>query len=112
MLASFTPVKSDEDVISVVFVFRDTMEMLAMAEEIDKKTMELIEQKNKLDAIFNSNIEGTFTIDQNWEVTSFNRSAEKITGYKKESAIGKKCWEIFNSSMCRNGCHMEQTMPR
>jgi len=112
VLASFTPVKSDEDVISVVFVFRDTMEMLAMAEEIDKKTMELIEQKNKLDAIFNSNIEGTFTIDQNWEVTSFNRSAEKITGYKKESAIGKKCWEIFNSSMCRNGCHMEQTMLR
>jgi len=72
--------------------------------------LELIDQKNRLDAIFNSNIEGTFTIDDNWQVTSFNYSAEKITGYKKEEAIGKKCWEIFNSSFCRNGCHMEKTM--
>ena len=67
-------------------------------------------KKNKLDAIFNSNIEGTFTIDQEWNVTSFNTSAEDITGYKKEEAIGKKCWEIFNSDLCRNGCHMEDTI--
>lgn len=112
VLASFTPVKSEESIVSVVFVFRDTKEMLAMAGEVDKKTQELINQKNRLDAIFNSNIEGTFTIDENWFVTSFNRSAEKITGYKKEEAIGKKCWDIFNSAICRNGCHMEQTMNR
>jgi PAS domain S-box-containing protein len=112
VLASFTPVKNDGKVISAVFVFRDTREMLLMAEEVEKKNLELINQKNKLDAIFNSNIEGTFTIDNDWEVTAFNRSAEKITGYKAEEAIGKKCWQIFNSSLCRNGCHMEQTMNR
>jgi len=110
VLASITPIIRDGKVLSVVFVFRDTMEMLTLAEEIHEKTSELIDQKNRLDAIFNSNIEGTFTIDNDWNVTSFNRSAEKITGYKKHEAIGKKCWEIFNSSICRNGCHMEQTM--
>ena len=57
--------------------------MLSLAEEIQEKTSELIDQKNKLDAIFNSNIEGTFTIDNDWNVTSFNTSAEKITGFKK-----------------------------
>ena len=112
VLASITPIKRDDNVLSVVFVFRDTREMLALAEEIQEKTSELIDQKNKLDAIFNSNIEGTFTIDNNWNVTSFNTSAEKITGYKKSEAIGKKCWEIFNSSICRNGCHMEQTLQK
>ena len=112
VLASITPIKRDENVLSVVFVFRDTKEMLSLAEEIQQKTLELIDQKNKLDAIFNSNIEGTFTIDNNWTVTSFNASAEKITGYKKNEAIGKKCWEIFNSTLCRNGCHMEQTMQK
>ena len=110
VLASITPIKRDEKVLSVVFVFRDTKEMLSLAEEIQDKTLELIDQKNKLDAIFNSNIEGTFTIDNDWNVTSFNSSAEKITGYKKNEAIGKKCWDIFNSQFCRNGCHMEQTM--
>ena len=110
VLASITPIKRDEKVLSVVFVFRDTKEMLSLAEQIQDKTLELIDQKNKLDAIFNSNIEGTFTIDNDWNVTSFNSSAEKITGYKKSEAIGRKCWEIFNSSLCQNGCHMEQTM--
>ncbi|MFA6596387.1 MAG: sigma 54-interacting transcriptional regulator [Ignavibacteriaceae bacterium] len=112
VLASITPIKRDGIVLSVVFVFRDTKEMLSLAEEIQQKTSELINQKNKLDAIFNSNIEGTFTIDNDWNVTSFNTSAEKITGYKKFEAIGKKCWDIFNSSLCRNGCHMEQTIPK
>lgn len=112
VLASITPIKREEKVLSVVFVFRDTKEMISLAEEIQQKTFELIDQKNKLDAIFNSNIEGTFTIDNDWNVTSFNVSAEKITGYKKQEAIGKKCWEIFNSTLCRNGCHMEQTMQK
>jgi PAS domain S-box-containing protein len=110
VLSSITPIQKDDEVLSAVLVFRNTKEMLAMAEEIEEKTTELIDQKNKLDAIFNSNIEGTFTIDNDWNVTSFNRSAEKITGFKKSEAIGKKCWEIFKSSICRNGCHMEQTM--
>lgn len=112
VLASISPIKSDNSVVCVVFVFRDTNEMISLSEEIHQKTSELIDQKNKLDAIFNSNIEGTFTIDNEWNVTSFNTSAEKITGFNKSEAIGKKCWEIFNSSLCRNGCHMEQTIQK
>lgn len=111
VLASITPIiKSPGNVTSVVFVFRDTNEMYELTEELREKTSELINQRNKLDAIFNSNIEGTFTIDEDWNITSFNTSAEKITGYSKEEAVGKKCWEIFKSNVCRNGCHMEQTM--
>lgn len=112
VLASITPITKDNIVLSAVFVFRDTREMLSLTDELEEKTSELIDQKNKLDAIFNSNIEGTFTIDNEWNVTSFNTSAEKITGYKKNEAIGKKCWSIFNSSLCRNGCHMEHTMQK
>jgi PAS domain S-box-containing protein len=110
VLVSITPIQKDNNVLSVIFVFRDTREMLNLSLEIQKKTLELIDQNNKLDAIFNSNIEGTFTIDLDWNVTSFNTSAEKMTGYSKSKAIGKKCWEIFNSTFCRNGCHMEQTI--
>ncbi|MBZ0180403.1 MAG: sigma 54-interacting transcriptional regulator [Melioribacteraceae bacterium] len=112
VLASITPIVRNEKVISAVLVFRDTKEMLNLAEDLEERTTELIDHKNKLDAIFNSNIEGTFTIDDGWNVTSFNAAAEKITGYKESEAIGKKCWQIFNSTICRNGCHMEQTMKK
>ena len=104
--------KGKDNIIGVVFVFRDTKEMLLLAKELEKKTTQLINERNKLEAIFNSNIEGTFTIDNNWFITSFNKSAEKITGYKREEAIGKKCWNIFKSNICQNGCHMEQTMTK
>jgi PAS domain S-box-containing protein len=110
VLASITPITNEDNVASAVFVFRDTKEMLLLAEELEEKTHELINQKNRLDAIFNSNIEGTFTIDNDWNITSFNTSAQKITGYKKSEALGKKCWDIFNSPICRNGCHMEETI--
>jgi len=112
VLASITPIRKENKILSTVFVFRDTKEMMFLNDELISKTYELLDQKNKLDAIFNSSIEGTFTIDSNWTVTSFNNSAEKITGFKRGEAIGKKCWDIFRSSICRNGCHMESTMTK
>ena len=113
VLASITPVwKNREKIISAVVVFRDTKEMSLMAEELSARTSELIDSQNKMEAVFNSNIEGTFTIDNDWTVTAFNNSAVTITGYTKEDAIGKKCWEIFKSPLCRNGCHMEKTMAK
>jgi sigma-54 dependent transcriptional regulator, acetoin dehydrogenase operon transcriptional activator AcoR len=110
VLSSITPIIKNDIVLSVVFVFRDTKEMLFLSDELEEKTLELINQKNKLDAIFNSHIEGTFTIDNEWNITSFNSSAEKITGFKKNEAVNMKCWDIFNSTICRNGCHMEKTI--
>ncbi len=113
VLASITPVQKGEvDIIGVVFVFRDTKEMVALAEQLENKTTELINERNKLEAIFNSNIEGTFTIDNDWRITSFNKSAEKITGYKKDEAIGKHCWTIFKSNLCQKNCHMIETMTK
>ncbi|MBK7868260.1 MAG: sigma 54-interacting transcriptional regulator [Ignavibacteriales bacterium] len=112
VVASFTPIIDNDKVLSVVFVFRDVYEMIKMSETLEKRTVELIEQKNKLDAIFNSNIEGTFTINDDWEITSFNASAQRITGYSIEEAVGQKCWSVFSSDKCQNGCHMELTMSK
>lgn len=110
VLASLTPVNKSGETIGVVFVFRNTKEMLVLSQELESKTLELIDQSNKLEAIFNSSIEGTFTIDEEWNITSFNNSAASITGRKRDEVIGKKCWDVFNSDICRNGCHMELTI--
>ncbi|MFO7877374.1 MAG: sigma 54-interacting transcriptional regulator [Desulfovermiculus sp.] len=48
--------------------------------------------------------EGVFTIDTLWRITSFNRTAEGLTGYNKDEVIGRHCWEVFCSELCHKGC--------
>ncbi|MCP3873412.1 MAG: PAS domain-containing protein [Desulfobacteraceae bacterium] len=54
--------------------------------------------------------DGVFTIDYNWEITSFNRAAEEITGISRKEAVGRHCWEVFRSNMCEEGCALKKTM--
>ena len=54
--------------------------------------------------LFQSLPEGVFTIDTLWRITSFNKTAEQLTGYSKAEVIGRHCWEIFCSELCQKGC--------
>ena len=54
--------------------------------------------------------DGVFTIDYSWEITSFNRAAEEITGISRKEAIGRHCWEVFRSNMCEAECALKKTM--
>ncbi len=54
--------------------------------------------------------EGVFTVNQEWKIMSFNRAAEKITGYSRKQAIGRRCSQIFRTSVCKNGCFLRKTM--
>jgi PAS domain S-box-containing protein len=62
------------------------------------------------DAILESISDGVFTVDLEWRVTSFNRAAEKITGVPRAEAIGRRCSEVFRSSMCGADCALQQTL--
>jgi PAS domain S-box-containing protein len=54
--------------------------------------------------------DGVFTVDNNRIITSFNPAAEKITGVPATKAIGKRCFEVFHSDICENGCLLERTL--
>ena len=43
------------------------------------------------DVILDSIADGVFTVDRDWNITSFNRAAERITGVPCNEAIGQKC---------------------
>ncbi len=60
--------------------------------------------------ILESISDGVFTVDHNWEITSFNRAAEEITGISRKEAIGRHCWEVFRSNMCEHDCALKRTM--
>jgi PAS domain S-box-containing protein len=61
-------------------------------------------------AILESISDGVFTVDLDWRITSFNRAAEKITGVPRREAIGRRCMEVFRSSMCEAHCALRRTL--
>jgi len=66
--------------------------------------------KNTTEIILESISDGVFTVDHKWEITSFNRAAEEITGISRKEAIGRHCWEVFRSNMCESDCALKRTM--
>ena len=60
--------------------------------------------------IFDSITDGVFTVDENCIVTSFNKAAERITGFSARAALGKHCFEIFRTEICHKRCALRDTM--
>jgi len=66
--------------------------------------------ENRTQIILDSIADGVFTVDNHWKITSFNRAAEKITGIRKDEALGRHCWEVFRASICEKACALRRTM--
>ena len=62
------------------------------------------------DAILESISDGVFTVDAEWQITTFNRAAEEITGVPRKEAIGRRCSEVLRSSMCGTECALQRTL--
>ncbi|MFA6284371.1 MAG: PAS domain-containing protein, partial [Desulfurivibrionaceae bacterium] len=62
------------------------------------------------DLILDSIADGVFTVDRNWNLTSFNKAAEHITGWLKDEILGKPCSNIFHSSICGDNCILAQSV--
>lgn len=66
--------------------------------------------KDMSDVILNSISDGVFTVDKDWNITSFNRAAEEITGISSKDAIGARCSEVLRSSLCGEDCALHLTI--
>jgi PAS domain S-box-containing protein len=51
---------------------------------------------------------GVFTVNKERQITSFNETVERLTGFREEEVLGKKCHEIFFSDLCRGRCMYPQ----
>ncbi len=60
--------------------------------------------------IFNCISDGIFTVDNNCKITSFNRAAEEITGFRASEAINKHCFDIFRTDICNKHCALKDTL--
>jgi PAS domain S-box-containing protein len=60
--------------------------------------------------ILDSITDGVFTVDRQWRITFFNQAAQRITGVPRESAVGRRCSEVFRASICESACALGQTI--
>ncbi|SHO44682.1 sigma 54-interacting transcriptional regulator [Desulfopila aestuarii] len=62
------------------------------------------------DIVLNAVADGVFTVNEKGEITSFNRAAEKITGWKEKEVLGKSCAEVLLSSTNTTSCTLAACM--
>jgi len=60
--------------------------------------------------IMDSVADGVFTVDRDWAITYFNKSAEALTGISMAQALGAKCWDVFQTKDCRDVCVLRACM--
>jgi len=53
---------------------------------------------------------GILTVDKNSKITSFNKSAEEITGFKQEEVMGRDCCDILKSEYCEEFCPLDEVL--
>jgi PAS domain S-box-containing protein len=102
--------RSDGGIVGAVVVFRNLNEMLEMTFRMTELSREIMREKERSDAIINSIADGVVTLSRDLTVTSFNRSAERITGYTAEEVVGRPCREIFKSRGCESACPVRELM--
>ena len=62
------------------------------------------------DPILDSINEGVFTVDHQWRITAFNRAAERITGVRRQDALGRRCSDVFRANICEERCALRRTL--
>ncbi len=60
--------------------------------------------------ILDSIADGVFTVDLDFQITSFNKAAEDITGIARKKVIGRNCFDIFKTDICQTRCLLKETM--
>jgi len=76
----------------------------------EKRRLASGEEASLLEVILESIAEGVFTIDREGRITTFNRAAEEITGFRREEAIGRWCFEVFRADICQRDCALRRTI--
>ncbi len=55
----------------------------------------------ELNQIFNTSPDGMWVLERNYNILRINDAFEKLLGKPKNDLLGKRCYEIFNNSVCQ-----------
>ena len=66
---------------------------------------------NKICSIVLNSIDtGVLIVDNEFRIVTFNKAAEKITGFSFEEVKGKHCFEVLRTDVCEKGCPLRESI--
>lgn len=80
------------------FVGDECVRIFGAYQSINQRKIAELELKKLFEEkvnIIESITDAFFTMDRNFKVTYWNRTAEKLLGVKRENLVGKNLWEVF-----------------
>jgi len=111
LCVNLTPMRDDEgEIVAVMECFQDASMMKDLADRLQKKQALLTLETERSRTVINSIADGIYTVDLDMRLTGFSRSAEKMTGYREEEVLGRKCSEVLRSSVCETDCPLKWTL--
>ncbi|HEY4486031.1 MAG TPA: ATP-binding protein [Nitrospiria bacterium] len=89
--------------LAVAYLSGGLAQKLSVAQErLQEKSAGLAELKAFHECVVQSMSSGLFTTGMNGLITSFNRSAEEITGFQEDVVKGRLWWEVFEAEELRH----------
>jgi len=64
------------------------------------------------DIIFERIPFGIFTVDDHGYITSMNAALARMTGWKRDDVLGRRCRDIFRSDHCRTACFLQHSIEK
>jgi PAS domain S-box-containing protein len=108
---NFTPMKDESGkVIGVIEVIRDITKLKDLKDNLKLASTLFQRERIKNETILNNIPSGVYTVDSEMRLLSVNRSLERVTGYRSEELIDRKCYEVFRSDFCHSGCPLKRSM--
>lgn len=68
--------------------------------------------KSLFDGLLKNMNGGVFAIDCDKKIQFFSKAAEWITGYSREEAVGKYCYDLFKAKICEDACPFERVIKK
>lgn len=63
-------------------------------------------------SIMQSVADGIMAVDADRNITAFNPAAERITGFPRAEAVGRKCFDVLRADACEDRCPVLEAMQR
>jgi two-component system, NtrC family, response regulator HydG len=108
---NFTPLRDEAGAVTgVVEVIRDITKLKELKDNLKRTNSMYRRETIKIQTILDNIPSGVYTVDPEMNLLSINPSLERITGYRADEVLGKKCMDVLRSDFCDGGCPLKRSM--
>lgn len=108
-----TPLRNENgEIVAMLELFHDATILRELTDRLEQKQIRLVAEMDRSQALVDSIADGIYTVDLDMCLTSFSHGSTRITGYSAEEVVGKKCHDVFHTSVCDTDCPLKWTLKK